>query len=580
MKRILASLLCLILVLSMALAFVACDGAAGTLPGPGADTPVPDQPQNPTDNPGDTTKSYTEEDAKVALAAMTAQLGTKKNFAADLTLTVGTKQNGVNGSIEIPVSIEADTEAPLYHASITIPGAIMSLLDKGNSALTCELYLTHDGLYVGTDGDVTDDLGNPVMAYRYEPGITTDTLAEIIAWLMQDDSGADTPDTDGGTTENPTAPEIPGLDTILPGFTARPKTELKLVDGENGGYLLTASVDVKDLLNVILSMMQNLLQVSPKTIAAQYLTGEVLATIGEMTVSDVLTLIDGYIGAEMTDTILEIVMDALASATTETDGEGDGAETPEVSEVRAAFLSMFGDSKVIQLILGFVAGDDDSAPAYDPDMTEEEMVAFYEALAGTLLEMIPDEEIGKMTVPGTEMTIGDLLKGVAFTDCHASVTFSLTDAYLPTAVTAEAAVALRKAPKATYAYTVTAAAALSFEANVTLPEEMPVLPEEDTYIASAEGDNLTVSVSYFSNDFKLASATIVYLNGEAADIKAVIDEVTQTITFTGIPQAYVDGEEQIMTFDIEVVFTRTVGERTYTYTMLRTERYQPTNADA
>ena len=445
----------------------------------------------------------------------------------------------------------------------------MALLDKGNNALTCEIYVTPDGLYVGTDGDVTDDLGNPVMAYLYEPKFTTDTIAEIIAWLVQDDNGADVPGTGEGTTEDPTSPVIP--DTDLPGFTARPKAELKLVDGENGGYLLTASVDVKDFLNAILSMIQNLLLVSPKTIAAQYLTGEALATIGEMTVSDVLTLIDGYIGEERTDAILEIVMNALASATTET----DGTDQPAVSEVRAAFLSMFGDSKVIELILGFAAGDDDSAPAYDPGMTEEQRAAFYEALAEALLGKIPDEEIGKITVPGTEMTIGDLLKGVAFTDCHASVTFTLTDTYLPTAVKAEAAVAILKTPKATYAYQVTAEAALSFDANVTLPEEMPILPVEDTYRASAEGDNLTVSVSYFSDDFRIASATIVCLNGEAVDIKATVDEETKTITFTGIPQAYIDGEAQIMTFDIEVVFTRTVGERTYTYTLLRSERYQP-----
>ena len=559
MKRILASLLCLLLVLSMALAFVACDSAAGTLPDDGNKDTTP----TPDNKPSDTKKPHTEEDAKTALVAMTAQLGTKKNFAADLTITVGTKQNGVNGSIEIPVSIEADTEAPLYHASVTI------LLDKGNNALTCEIYVTPDGLYVGTDGDVTDDLGNPVMAYLYEPKFTTDTISEIIAWLVQDDNGADVPGTGEGTTEDPTSPVIP--DTDLPGFTARPKAELKLVDGENGGYLLTASVDVKDFLNAILSMMQNLLQVSPKTIAAQYLTGEALATIGEMTVSDVLTLIDGYIGEERTDAILEIVMNALASATTET----DGTDQPAVSEVRAAFLSMFGDSKVIALILGFAAGDDDSAPAYDPGMTEEQRAAFYEALAEALLGKIPDEEIGKITVPGTEMTIGDLLKGVAFTDCHASVTFTLTDTYLPTAVKAEASVAILKTPKATYAYQVTAEAALSFDANVTLPEEMPILPVEDTYRASAEGDNLTVSVSYFSDDFRIASATIVCLNGEAVDIKATVDEETKTITFTGIPQAYIDGEAQIMTFDIEVVFTRTVGERTYTYTLLRSERYQP-----
>lgn len=562
MKRILASLLCLLLVLSMALAFVACDSAAGTLPDDGNKDTTP----TPDNKPSDTKKPHTEEDAKTALVAMTAQLGTKKNFAADLTITVGTKQNGVNGSIEIPVSLEADTEAPLYHASVTIPGAIMALLDKGNNALTCEIYVTPDGLYVGTDGDVTDDLGNPVMAYLYEPKFTTDTISEIISWLVQDDSGADVPGTGEGTTEDPTSPVIP--DTDLPGFTARPKAELKLVDGENGGYLLTASVDVKDFLNAILSMMQNLLQVSPKTIAAQYLTGEVLATIGEMTVSDVLTLIDGYIGEERTDAILEIVMNALASATTET----DGTDQPAVSEVRAAFLSMFGDSKVIELILGFAAGDDDS---YDPGMTEEQRAAFYEALAEALLGKIPDEEIGKITVPGTEMTIGDLLKGVAFTDCHASVTFTLTDTYLPTAVKAEAAVAILKTPKATYAYQVTAEAALSFDANVTLPEEMPILPVEDTYRASAEGDNLTVSVSYFSDDFRIASATIVCLNGEAVDIKATVDEETKTITFTGIPQAYIGGEAQIMTFDIEVVFTRTVGERTYTYTLLRSERYQP-----
>ena len=567
MKRILASLLCLLLVLSMALAFVACDSVAGTLPDDGNKDTTPDN------KPSDTKKPHTEEDAKTALVAMTAQLGTKKNFAADLTITVGTKQNGVNGSIEIPVSIEADTEAPLYHASVTIPGAIMALLDKGNNALTCEIYVTPDGLYVGTDGDVTDDLGNPVMAYLYEPKFTTDTIAKIIAWLVQDDSGADVPGTGEGTTKDPTSPVIP--DTDLPGFTGRPKVELKLVDGENGGYLLTASVDVKDFLNAILSMMQNLLQVSPKTIAAQYLTGEALATIGEMTVSDLLTLIDGYIGEEKTDAILEIVMNALTPAPTETDGTGDGTDQPAVSEVRAAFLSMFGDSKVIELILGFAAGDDDSAPAYDPNMTEEQRAAFYETLAEALLGKIPDEEIGKITVPGTEMTIGDFLKGVAFTDCHASVTFTLTDTYLPTAVKAEAAVAILKTPKATYAYQVTAEAALSFDANVTLPEEMPILPVEDTYRASAEGDNLTVSVSYFSDDFRIASATIVCLNGEAVNIKATVDEETKTITFTGIPQAYIDGEAQIMTFDIEVVFTRTVGERTYTYTLLRSERYQP-----
>ena len=92
MKRILASLLCLLLVLSMALAFVACDSVAGTLPDDG------DKDTTPDNKPSDTKKPHTEEDAKTALVAMTAQLGTKKNFAADLTITVGTKQNGVNGS--------------------------------------------------------------------------------------------------------------------------------------------------------------------------------------------------------------------------------------------------------------------------------------------------------------------------------------------------------------------------------------------------------------------------------------------------------------------------------------------------
>lgn len=573
MKRILAALLCLVLVLSMALAFVACDDAAGTLPDDGnknTDT-IPD------DKPGNTKKPYTEKEAKTALTAMAAQLGTKKNFAADLTLTVGTKQNDLNGSIEIPVSIEADTEAPLYHASITIPGAIMTLLDRGDSALTCELYITPDGTYVGSDGDVTDDLGNPVAAYLYAPELTTDTIAEVLAWLTQDDGSADAPGTDGDTTEEPTVPGIPG---DLPGFTALPKTELKLVDGEGGGYLLTASVDVKDFLNMVLSMLQNLMQTSLRATVAPYLTGELLGAIGEMTISDVLTLIDGYIGEEKTDAILEIVMNALASAATDNlDGEGDGEE-PAMSEVRTAFLSMFGDSKVIELVLGFIAGDDDSAPTYDPDMTEEERTAFYGSLADALLGMIPDEKIGEVTVPGTETKIGDLLGGVAFTDCHASVTFTLTDAYLPTAVKAEAAVAILKTPKASYAYSVTAGATLSFDKNITLPEEMPVLPEEDTYIASAEGDNLTVSISYVPNDFTIASATIVLLNGEAADIRATVDAETNTVTFTGIPQAYVDAEAQIMTFDIEVVFTRVAGERTYTYTLQRTERYQASNADA
>ena len=571
MKRILAALLCLVLVLSMALAFVACDDAAGTLPDDGnknTDT-IPD------DKPGNTKKPYTEKEAKTALTAMAAQLGTKKNFAADLTLTVGTKQNGLNGSVEIPVSIEADTEAPLYHASITIPGAIMALLDKGNSAMTCELYITPDGTYVGSDGDVTDDLGNPAMAYLYAPELTTDVIAEILAWLMRDDGSADAPGT--GTTAEQTVPGIPG---DLPGLTALPKTELKLADGEGGGYLLTASVDVKDFLNMLLLMMQNLMQVSLRATVAPYLTGELLGAIGEMTVSDVLTLIDGYIGAEATDAILEIVMNALASVATDNlDGEG-GGEAPVMSEVRTAFLAMFGDRKVIELVLAYVGSEGDSAPTYDPDMTEEERTVFYGSLADALLGMIPDEKIGEVTVPGTETKIGDLLGGVAFTDCHASVTFTLTDAYLPTAVKAEAAVAILKTPKASYAYSVTAGATLSFDKNVTLPEEMPVLPEEDTYIASAEGDNLTVSVSYIPNDFTIASATIVYLNGEAVEIKATVDAETNTVTFTGIPQAYVDAEAQIMTFDIEVVFTRVAGERTYTYTLRRTEQYQASNADA
>lgn len=571
MKRILAALLCLVLVLSMALAFVACDDAADTLPDDGnknTDT-IPD------DKPGNTKKPYTEKEAKTALTAMAAQLGTKKNFAADLTLTVGTKQNGLNGSVEIPVSIEADTEAPLYHASITIPGVFMALLDKGNSAMTCELYITPDGTYVGSDGDVTDDLGNPAMAYLYAPELTTDVIAEILAWLMRDDGSADALGT--GTTAEQTVPGIPG---DLPGLTALPKTELKLADGEGGGYLLTASVDVKDFLNMLLLMMQNLMQVSLRATVAPYLTGELLGAIGEMTISDVLTLIDGYIGAEATDAILEIVMNALASVATDNlDGEG-GGEAPVMSEVRTAFLAMFGDRKVIELVLAYVGSEGDSAPTYDPDMTEEERTAFYGSLADALLGMIPDEKIGEVTVPGTETKIGDLLGGVAFTDCHASVTFTLTDAYLPTAVKAEAAVAILKTPKASYAYSVTAGATLSFDKNVTLPEEMPVLPEEDTYIASAEGDNLTVSISYVPNDFTIASATIVLLNGEAVEIKATVDAETNTVTFTGIPQAYVDAEAQIMTFDIEVVFTRTAGERTYTYTLRRTEQYQASNADA
>lgn len=570
MKRILASLLSLLLVLSMALAFAACDSVAGTLPDEGNKNPS----VGPTDTPADTGKTYTEAEAKIALAGMTAQLSTKKNFAADIALSVNMGMNGMNTTVQIPVSLEADLEAALYHARIDVPGILMTMLGGGNSGMTVEMYLTPDGAYFGTDGDVTDDLGQPVMAYRYEPRLTSDLVAQILGWLQADDT-PELPDTDTGAQE-PITPGTPDLDAILSGLTVHPKTELKLEGGEKGGYLLTASVDVKDFLNMLMPILQNVLRTSPKTVAAQYLTGELLRAVGEMTVADILMLIDGYIGEETTDWILGVVMGAMTSIATEADGGEGGTDEPVVSETRAAFLSMFGDSKVIELVLGFVGGEGDSAPAYDPDMTEEEMATFYQALAESLLGMIPDDEIGKLiAVPGTEMTLQDLLSGVAFTDCHASVTFTLTDAYLPTAVTAEAAAAVLKTPKSTYACTIGATASLSFDKAVTLPEEMPVLPEEDVFYIAADGDNLSVSISYSSEDFTIASATITDLNGETAHISANVDAETKTVTFTGVPLEYINGEAQVMTLDIEVVFTRVVGERTYTYTLLLTEQYSP-----
>ena len=543
MKHFIVSLLCLVLVLAMALTFTACDD--DVMPGNG------DAADNlPGGNSNGTQKTYTEEEAKIALAGMTEQLGQQTSVSVTVMASVAVTRNGVGLNVEIPMTVEADTEAAVYHISLTVPG----VLTGENESRTLEVYITPDGTYIGSDGDVTDDRGEAAMGYEFVPGLSSDLIAKVIAMIGQDD------DTDASSGLDGMG-ALPGADADMDAFF---KTELKLTDTD-GGYRLTVSADVRDTLNTYLPMLLGALHITPKTVAAKYLTPELLRAVCEMTTEEVLDFIDLRIGTEMTDWLLGYLLSYLGLDGTEPLTALDDAdgEIPAVSDTRKAILDLYADTTVLELFAVFM---DISIPE---DMNEEQKVDFYTAFAANLLEDIPDESIGSLlTIPGSDETLSAFLTGLRFTDCRVTLTFTLTDTYLPTSVKAEAVLGWSKV-KAKSSCTIGATAALVYDKAVTVPQTMLILPEEPEVSSIYDDTCMELVLKCKTNSFAMTSATLT-IDGTVVQIQPEIDHQTGTVTFGNIPLSLI-GDQSSPEAEIALVMNCTIGARTYTYTTTVTE---------
>lgn len=573
MKRIVVSLLCLAIVFAMALSFVACDEAAGTLPdGDGnavtGGTTGGDTTGGKSDG-GETTKTYTEEDAKLAFTGMTEQLGKQETYSVDVTVTLKAPVRGMNIEVPIPVKVEADATAKIYHARIVIPGALTG--DTVNS--TVEVFLTPEGTYLGSDTDVTDDRGNTVMSYLFFPQVTSDIITEILAWIDRNEE-TDPADTGLGDIDlgNINFDDIAGsidldgitgsagLDDLLGFANKLPKVKLKLEAGENGGYRLTASADAKELVNAMVSTVIGWLQYSPKDVAALIFKPERLATYGEMTVEELLASLDALLGEDTVDRILEQLLPYIAGNTEEpatydavpTDGEGE-TDTPAVSEARQAVLDMFGDMSLLEIILA-------SQGVELPDnLTAEDKAAMYEHIAETILAEFDEEKIGDLLTVGEETTLNEFLQNVVFTECSASVTFTLTETYLPTAVTAEAKLGWEK-PQSSGSVTASASLAYTYGQTVTLPDDMLLLPTGEKAYRDLSGDQIRIVLTCETNGFTVASAKAM-IGGEAIDLQVSVDAETGAIILSGIE---LNDDTSVGYLEVEVTMTKTVGDRTYT----------------
>lgn len=563
MKRIVVSLLCLAIVFAMALSFVACDEAAGTLRG-GDGNAVTGGTTGGDTTGGATTKTYTEEDAKLAFTGMAEQLGKQETYSVDVTITLKVPVRGMNIEVPIPVKVEADATAKIYHARIVIPGALTG--DTVNS--TVEVFLTPEGTYLGSDTDVTDDRGNTVMSYLFFPQVTSDIITEILAWIDRDE-GTDPADTGlgdinfddiAGSIDLGDIPGSAGLDDLLGFANKLPKVKLKLEAGENGGYRLTASADAKELVNAMVSTVIGWLQYSPKDVAALIFKPERLATYGEMTVEALLANLDALLGEDTVDRILEQLLPYIAGNTEKpaaydavpTDGEG-GTDAPAVSEARQAVLDMFGDMSLLEIILA-------SQGVELPDnQTAEDKAAMYEHIAETILAEFDEEKIGDLLTVGEETTLNEFLQNVVFTECNASVTFTLTETYLPTAVTAEAKLGWQK-PQSSSSVTASASVAYTYGQTVTLPDNMLLLPTGEKAYRDLSGDQIRIVLTCETNGFTVASAKAT-IGGETIDLQVSVDAETGTIILSGIE---LNDDTSVGYLEVEVTMTKTVGDRTYT----------------
>lgn len=579
MKRIVVSLLCLAIVFAMTLTFVACDEAAGTLPGgdgnavtggtTGGDTTGGMVDGGKSDG-GETTKTYTEEDAKLAFTGMTEQLGKQETYSVDVTITLKVPMKGINIEVPIPVKVEADATAKIYHARIVIPGALTK--DTVNS--TVEIFLTPEGTYLGSDADVTDDRGNMVMSYLFFPQVTSDIITEIVAWIDQDE-GTDPADTGLGDinlddinfddiTGSIDLDDITGsvgLDDLL-GFTNKlPKVKLKLEAGENGGYRLTASADAKELVNAMISTVIGWLQYSPKDVAALIFTSERLATYGEMTVEEMLASLDALLGEDTVDRILEQLLPYIAGNTEEpvtydavpTDGEGE-TDASAVSEARQAVMDMFGDMSLLEIILA------SQRVELSDNLTDADKEKMYEYIADMILAEFDEEKIGDLLTVGEETTLNEFLQNAVFTECNASVTFTLTETYLPTAVTAEAKLGWQK-PQSSGSVTASASMAYTYGQTVTLPDDMLLLPADEEAYEDLSGDQIRIVLTCETNGFTVASAKAT-IGGETIDLRVSVDAETGAIILSGIE---LNDDTSVGYLEVEVTMTKTVGDRTYTY---------------
>lgn len=536
MKHIWASLLCIALLLAMVLTLTGCP-ETGT-----GEVKTTDDGKtaggDSTDGSG--AKKYTEEDAKTALAGMNEQVTGQSKFAADLTISVTVPYAGMTADLSIPLTIETDTETNVYHLRATIPGILMG--ERRNT--TVEAYVSPTGTYLGTDRDVTDENGKPVMSYLYFSEITTDFISGIIAGVPADDDNEVIGDPDGTVDFDDFEGlgdfgDLAGIRNVNP---LLPRTTLKLTAAAGGGYYLTATADIAKAIRALMPTVVEMLGTSPRSLTAKILTVDRVREVGDMPVETLVARLDGTIGGAATDALLTQVVLYL---------RGNTGETDEAFDVRK-FLDGCKGMTVLDAYLA-VKGENSDA-GQKPT---------YEAIVTELLSYVPDKSIGSLvTIPGTGETLTEYLAGMVVTACKASVTFTLTDTYLPTAAKAEAMVEWTK-DGAIGGITVGAKATTAYDRAVILPEDLLVLPTEtkDMVVFWMPGGHLDAVLTFELNGFSVSDATVQH-NGTTVTVTPVVDAATGEISLSGIER-----EEGVPTteFKVTLTFTRTIGDHTYTY---------------
>lgn len=508
MKRFALQLLCLLLVLSMGIAFAACDDDA---PIP---TPEPDTESGTPAGDGETT--YTEEDARVALTNMSTQLADQKNYSLATTLEITAKMGSETHTFNIPMVLSVDENANMC-AKLTVPESLKTYLGYGQ----IEVYLTDTGIYLGTDGPVVDAAGNPVVSYISTDVLTTGTLAELqslvdalFAIIGDETLPEDTPATyDAAETASP---------FTFSGLTA-PTTSLTLTGIADGGYLLTAKADLMVALNAFLQSLTQALTFDPHAwLVENYgaVLPELLATYGEMTMEDVLDALDAQLGTETVDELLTVIAGYLLGDTEDTlndDGTDLEPSTP-ADELRAMIVEMTGGMKSVELLAAYWPMD--GFPTYDAEAADQS--EYYGELAAYLFALVPEGQIGEFSIG--DATIAELVGSVTVLSCKASVAFTLSENYLPTACTVEADASIMYHEDATdllktkiYGVNVKATAALSFDKAVTLPTVVIPQPLIDSTDASYDGTTWEYGFSVQGNGFVVKKVTAV-LNGETIEI--------------------------------------------------------------
>lgn len=510
MKRFAVQFLCLLLVLSMGIVFAACD-----------DTPLPSpdiKDETPTPAGGDET-TYTEEDAKVALTNMTTKLADQKNYSLATTLEITLKAGLETHIYSVPMVLSVDEDANMS-AKLTIPEGLRPYL----GCAQLEAYLTDTGVYLGTDGAVVDEEGNPVLSFDSTDMITTGTFAELQALvdrLFAIIDGATLPEDAPATYDVATdASPLPLPDVSL----SVPATSLALTGIAEGGYLLTATADMTIALNSALQSLTQALAFNPNEwLRENYGTElpEILATYGEMQMADLLDALDAQLGKETVDELLTVIAEYLPGDDTAdglaNDDAADALPPTPADDLRAMILDMAGEIKLVELVAAYWPFGE--FPTYDAEAADQN--EYYEALAEYLVALVPDTAIGEL--PIGDATLADLVESITVLGCKASVAFTLSETYLPTAcaVEADASVMYHEDPTDLlktkfYSLNVKATADLSFDKAVSLPTLVLLQPRITSYGYSYDGEAWDCDFTVWGNGFTVTNV-VATQNGDAIE---------------------------------------------------------------